>query len=76
MGEVRALGKVWRKYVQQLKKKTYAIKPMNCPGGIQVLIKELKVIEIFHLKYLNLESSSLRAFRLAWTPTSKSIYSR
>ena len=31
-------------------KKTYAIKPMNCPGGIQVFRQGLKSYRIFHTR--------------------------
>ena len=37
--------------------KTFAVKPMNCPGCVQIFNQGLKVIEIYHLNFLNLKSS-------------------
>ena len=44
MGKIWSLGKIWSKhvYIKTPDEKVFAIKPMNCPGHIQVFNQGLK----------------------------------
>ena len=60
MGKIRSLGKIWREYVysQTPDEKVFAIKPMNCPGHIQVFNQGLKSYRDLTLKNYRVWKSS------------------
>ena len=51
-GKIWPLGKIWRKYVYfyNADEKVFAIKPMNCPGCVQVFNQGLKSYRDLPLK--------------------------